>query len=76
MKRYLLPLALLAYAFTLAAQTGIWQWSIPVRNFSKSPKHKECKAYLWIPDTCRQVKSDRGGSAQYGGDFHIGGQGL
>lgn len=57
MKRYLLPLALLAYAFTLAAQTGIWQWSIPVRNFSKSPKHKECKAYLWIPDTCRQVKA-------------------
>lgn len=25
-------------SFTLVAQTGIWQWSVPVRNFSIHPK--------------------------------------
>ena len=24
-------------SFTLVAQTGIWQWSVPVRNFSIHP---------------------------------------
>lgn len=57
MKKLLLFLSLLVYTFMLNAQTGIWQWSIPVRNFSKNPKHKKCKAYLWIPDTCSQVKA-------------------
>lgn len=57
MKRCLFVILLVISTFALNAQTEIWQWSIPVRNFSKSPKHKECKAYLWIPDTCSQVKS-------------------
>lgn len=25
-------------SFTLVAQTGIWQWSVPVHNFSTHPK--------------------------------------
>ena len=31
------------------AQTGIWQWSVPVHNFSTHPKNPESRAYLWIP---------------------------
>ena len=36
-------------SFTLVAQTGIWQWSVPVHNFSTHPKNPESRAYLWIP---------------------------
>ena len=28
-------------SFTLVAQTGIWQWSVPVHNFSTHPKNPE-----------------------------------
>lgn len=41
----------------LHAQTGIWQWSISVHNFSKSPQHPHSKAYLWIPETCNQIRA-------------------
>lgn len=44
-------------SFTLVAQTGIWQWSVPVRNFSTHPKNPESRAYLWIPSQCEQVKA-------------------
>ena len=44
-------------SFTLVAQTGIWQWSVPVRNFSTHPKNSESRAYLWIPGQCEQVKA-------------------
>lgn len=44
-------------SFTLVAQTGIWQWSVPVRNFSIHPKNSESRAYLWIPGQCEQVKA-------------------
>lgn len=44
-------------SFTLVAQTGIWQWSVPVRNFSTHPKNPESRAYLWIPGQCEQVKA-------------------
>ena len=39
-------------SFTLVAQTGIWQWSVPVHNFSTHPKNPESRAYLWIPGQC------------------------
>ena len=44
-------------SFTLVAQTGIWQWSVPVHNFSTHPKNPESRAYLWIPGQCEQVKA-------------------
>ena len=44
-------------SFTLVAQTGIWQWSVPVHNFSTHPKNPESRAYLWIPSQCEQVKA-------------------
>ena len=44
-------------SFTLVAQTAIWQWSVPVHNFSTHPKNPESRAYLWIPGQCEQVKA-------------------
>lgn len=45
--------------FSLSAlgQTGIWQWSVQVRNFSTRPKHPDVRAYLWIPEKCKQIKA-------------------
>lgn len=42
---------------TADAQTGIWQWSIPVRNYSVKPKNPHVQAYLWIPEKCKDVKA-------------------
>ena len=47
----------LLLSVTLSAQTGIWQWSVPVRNFSSQSKHPNSRAYLWIPEHCVQVKA-------------------
>ena len=33
--------------FTVSAQTAVWQWAVPVRNFAKQPKNPDAKAYLW-----------------------------
>lgn len=50
-------LTVLLEGILLHAQTGIWQWSISVHNFSKSPQHPHSKAYLWIPETCNQIRA-------------------
>ena len=46
-----------SYHLRLSHKTGIWQWSVPVRNFSTHPKNPESRAYLWIPSQCEQVKA-------------------
>ena len=43
--------------FTVSAQTAVWQWAVPVRNFAKQPKNPDAKAYLWIPEKCKHVKA-------------------
>lgn len=50
-------LFLLWEGLLLQAQTGIWQWSVAVRNFSALPKPERSIAYLWIPETCKQVRA-------------------
>lgn len=40
---------------TLSAQ--VWQWSVPVKNYSAKPKSTKCTAFLWIPERCKQVKA-------------------
>ena len=60
----------LVLIITLVAQTGIWQWSVPVRNFSTHPKNPESRAYLWIPSQCEQVKAILVAQHKYGGNFY------
>ena len=30
---------LIVITFTVSAQTAVWQWAVPVRNFAKQPKN-------------------------------------
>ena len=55
--RMLWIMVLVCQMESVAAQTGIWQWSVPVRYFSSHPKNPVARAYLWIPEQCRQVKA-------------------
>lgn len=48
---------LIVITFTVSAQTAVWQWAVPVRNFAKQPKNPDAKAYLWIPEKCKHVKA-------------------
>ena len=54
--RMLWIMVLVCQMESVAAQTGIWQWSVPVRYFCSHPKNPVARAYLWIPEQCRQVK--------------------
>lgn len=56
-KRIVLGIFSCFFALASHAQTGIWQWSVPVRNFSSNPKNPEANAYLWIPERCGHVKA-------------------
>ena len=57
-RKYFFLLVLLAFAVSaVSAQTAVWQWHVPVRNFSRQPKNPAAKAYLWIPEQCKQIKA-------------------
>lgn len=38
------------------AQTAVWQWSAAVPNQVSDETGKPSQAFLWIPDTCTQVR--------------------
>lgn len=57
LKGIFLSVSLACITLAAFAQTSVWQWAIPVRNFSQRPKNPEAYAYLWIPEKCKQVKA-------------------
>lgn len=54
---FLLVLYCSLWSLSITAQTGVWQWSVPVRNYSLQPKNPYAQAYLWIPEHCKQIKA-------------------
>lgn len=38
------------------AKTQVWQWSVSVNGVVSSETHDQPRAFLWIPENCKQVK--------------------
>ena len=39
-----------------SAGAAVWQWSVPVESVESSETGGHPRAFLWIPETCRQVR--------------------
>lgn len=53
--RYLIAMCLGGFSFTAAA--AVWQWSVPVNSIVLSKSGEHPRAFLWVPDNCRQVRA-------------------
>lgn len=42
---------------SLLAQTAQWQWSVPVSSIISNETGEHPRAFLWIPENCKQVRA-------------------
>jgi hypothetical protein len=49
-------LVVLLAAIFSTASAAVWQWSAPVESVTSSETNGHPRAYLWIPEICRQVR--------------------
>jgi hypothetical protein len=47
---------LLALAIIQTAGAAVWQWSAPLSSVTSSETKGHPRAYLWVPENCRQVR--------------------
>lgn len=57
MKRNILTSFLLWMSFLLTAATPVWQWSTEIPAFTSNETNSHPRAFLWIPESCKQVRA-------------------
>ena len=60
MKRYQLKLSVLLFSYLLFVsfvKASVWQWSVPVSGVVSSETNDHPRAFLWIPENCKQVRA-------------------
>ncbi|MDR1501148.1 MAG: hypothetical protein LBT43_01660 [Prevotella sp.] len=54
MRKVLLIFFFIFYQISL--QASVWQWSVEIEGFISSETNNHPRAFLWIPENCKQVK--------------------
>ena len=58
MKKLVLSIYFILLSITsLLAQGSIYQWSVPVSGLISNETKEQPKAFLWIPENCKQVRA-------------------
>jgi hypothetical protein len=54
LKRLIVVLFLTFATYMFAAE---WQWSVQIKNFISSETNDHPRAFLWVPDNCKQIRA-------------------
>lgn len=57
MKRILLALLIICTTCIASVASSVWQWSLPIPSVVSPETNDHPQAFLWIPESCRQVRA-------------------
>ena len=57
MKRYFVLVVLLIFTLASRIEAASWQWSVEIKDFVSEETNDHPRAFLWIPENCKQVRA-------------------